>query len=189
MSHSISRRTSRTAFAFSLVFAGVLALSACVTDSEDPAPTPPPSRQMLIDTGSYEYMNCSGCHGNDGEGGRGPRLANSDYVMGSKERLISTVLAGLQTGDTIYVNGVLQETGGMGAWYNALSDMQIAGILTYIRVVLNDSLYTNCVPIDQYSADCDVNPRNPQDIATDSITVEHVAHIRDSLSLPPPGTE
>src|SRR5690606_11954833 len=83
--------------------------------------------------------------------------------------------------DTIYVNGVPVETGGMPPHWEAFSDFYAASVLTYIRVVLNDSLYTNCVPIDNFSAECDVNPRDSADIAMDSVSVELVEHVRDSL--------
>lgn len=181
--------TSKKSFlqVFGFAFASALLLSACVTDSDDKEPvTPEPqviNRQFLIDTGEVVFSNfCAGCHGTNGEGSRGPQLANSDYVMGSHERLITTVLAG--NTDSIQVNGVWYPGGGMSSQASDIDDLGIAAILTYVRAVLNDSLVTNCVAIDDFSAECEKTERPAEDIAADSITVEAVAAVRDSLDLP-----
>lgn len=175
---------SRYPKALGLAFATALVFSACISDGGNGEEPPPPvgSRAFMIDSGAVVFADiCSGCHGESGEGSRGPRLANSDYVMGSKERLIRTVHAGNM--DSIQVNGVWYAGGGMPE-HSFLSDLELASLLTYIRVVLNDSLVTNCVPVDDFSANCDFNPRPAEDIATDSVSVEMVAAVRDTLSAP-----
>ncbi len=167
--------------ALGLAFTTAVVFSACINDSGNGGTPPPPegSRLWLIDSGEVVFTeHCAGCHGEYGEGSRGPRLANSDYVMGSKERLIRTVLAG--NADSLQVNGVWYAGGGMPQ-HRYVSDLDIAAALTYIRVMLNDSLVTNCVAVDDFSATCDFNPRPQADIDTDSISVEMVAAVRDTI--------
>jgi mono/diheme cytochrome c family protein len=148
--------------------------------------TPPDSlavpRVMLIDSGRVYFQACAICHGNNGRGGRGPTLANSDYVQGDRERLIRTVLDGVR--EPIRVNGVRWKTGEMLGWADTWDDFKIAAVLTYVRAVLNDSLVTSCIPEDVESgtwASCNTAPRTPADIATDSISVRDVATIRATL--------
>lgn len=170
-----------------VAFVTALAFSACISDSGNGDTSPPEgSRLWLIDSGAVVYSDvCSGCHGVDGEGSRGPRLHNSDFVMGSKTRLIKTVLAG--NTDSIQVNGVWYAGSGMPPHYDVLTDLDAAALLTYIRVVFNDSLVTNCVAVDEFSANCEFNPRPQAEIDIDSVSVEEVAHVRDSLGLGYPG--
>lgn len=168
-----------------VAFVTALAFSACISDSGNGGGEPGPavgSRQFLIDSGAVVYTDvCAGCHGESGEGSRGPRLHNSDFVMGSKTRLIKTVLAG--NTDSIQVNGVWYAGGGMPPHYDVLTDLDAAALLTYIRVVFNDSLVTNCVAVDEFSANCEFNPRPQAEIDIDSVSVDQVAHVRDSLGL------
>lgn len=169
-----------------LSLTAVLALSGCLgSDDKDDKPVVDWPRQQMIDSGEVYYAeNCSGCHGSEGEGSRGPQVAYSDYVMGSKPRLIRTVLTGLFDTDTIHVNGVEYIGGGMPAW-DYLKDETIASILTYLRVVRNDSLMTDCqVSGDGGTSTCTKVARTAEDIASDSISVPHVAHVRDSLGIP-----
>jgi mono/diheme cytochrome c family protein len=145
------------------------------------------TRAQLLDTGSALYQsNCSGCHGPSGQGARGPTVANSDYVMGGDKRLIATLLIGVP--NQITVNGVQYDGGGMPAWSAALTDAEIAGILTYLKGALNDSLVTNCVvnPSEPTQATCTKTARTAQAIATDSIAVSDVRAVRDSLGLANP---
>jgi cbb3-type cytochrome c oxidase subunit III len=76
--------------------------------------------------------NCTGCHGANGTGQPGifPSLAANPYVSGDKKRVIHTVKFGL-TGK-IVAKGVKYD-GTMPAWTGALTDAQIADVLTYIR--------------------------------------------------------
>lgn len=181
-----------------LGIAGLGLFAVLMTACNDKTTTPPGpcgdnnelcvSKQILIDSGTVTFANhCSGCHGEAGNGqGHGaPVLANSDYVMGSKARLIKTVLHGVT--DTIYVNGQMYAGGGMPSWDNMLTNTEIAGILTYIRAVLNDSLVTDCVadPEDEFDITCTRTARAPADIANDSISVGEVKAVRDSIGPAP----
>jgi mono/diheme cytochrome c family protein len=191
MSHFSKIIRKPFALTATLSLTAVLALSGCLgSDDGDNGGTPPPAavdwtRQQLLDSGEVFFAGtCSGCHGSEGEGSRGPQVAYSDYVMGDKFRLAQTVLEGLPSnGDTIVVNGVKYAQGGMPA-HSYLRDEEVAGIVTYLRVVFNDSLMTNCVVSpDGGSSTCTKVARTAEDIASDSISVAFVASVRDSLGL------
>jgi mono/diheme cytochrome c family protein len=95
-----------------------------------------------ISTGKEVYMSagpgggmCFTCHQPTGQGipGQFPPLVNSDWVLGDKARLIKISLFGLM--GEIEVNGV-KYNGAMpppGIPPGALTDNQIADVLTYIR--------------------------------------------------------
>jgi mono/diheme cytochrome c family protein len=139
---------------------------------------------MLLDSGAVYFLNCAICHGKNGRGGRGPAVANSDYVMADRERLIRTVLAGVK--EPIHVNGVRWKTGEMLGWAETWDDFKIAAVLTYIRAALNDTLVTDCIPEDIEAgtwASCTSTPRDPEDIAQDSVGVDEVAAVRRALGL------
>ena len=71
-----------------------------------------------VATGSEIYeMRCSGCHGDDGEGGFGPALAETAPNT-SDEALLEVIVYG----DT-----------GMPAYDGILSDQEQADILAYLR--------------------------------------------------------
>src|SRR5690606_20913589 len=129
-------RSFRLAFGAAAV-AGVFALVGCFpTDDKDDKKDPADYvvRSVLRDTGIAVFSeNCQGCHGEFGEGTRAPRVANSDFFMNNRARVIEIVLGG--NTEPITVNGVAIEGGGMPAWGDMLSDLQIAGVLTYIRTV------------------------------------------------------
>ncbi|CAN5541924.1 hypothetical protein BH23BAC1_BH23BAC1_37740 [soil metagenome] len=74
---------------------------------------------------------CGNCHQRDGKGapGRFPPLAQTDWVTGNKERLISIVLNGMQ--GNIEVNG--EEYNNIMPAHSFLNDQEISLILTYIR--------------------------------------------------------
>ncbi|MEA2787403.1 MAG: hypothetical protein QOF71_3507 [Candidatus Eremiobacteraeota bacterium] len=76
--------------------------------------------------------NCTGCHGANGVGQPGifPSLAANPYVSGDAKRVIHTVKFGL-TGK-IVAKGVKYD-GVMPAWSGALSDAQIADVISFIR--------------------------------------------------------
>jgi hypothetical protein len=63
--------------------------------------------------------------------------------------------------------------------------VEIAGILTYIRSVLNDSLKTSCVnkPIGETEASCTTVARDSTARIADTISVSAVRIVRDSLGL------
>lgn len=173
--------------------AAALFLAGCFgSDSNDDKG---PSRNQLLKLGDEIYHErCDGCHGVDGEGGRGPRVANSSYVQGDKERLIRTVLNGLSEKDTIVVNGDTFVGGQMPWWrfdaftaeddpFNYLTDLQVASVLTYIRVALNDTLVGDCVN-NAGEITCVKTPRPQADIDADIITVDMVTAVRDTLPMP-----
>jgi mono/diheme cytochrome c family protein len=83
----------------------------------------------------YQQL-CAGCHGLLGQGmvPMAPPLANSEWVLGSEERLVRIVLHGVA--GPIHVNGsihrppnILPEMPGLGM----LDDAQIASVLSYVR--------------------------------------------------------
>ncbi|HEV2293469.1 MAG TPA: PVC-type heme-binding CxxCH protein [Tepidisphaeraceae bacterium] len=100
-----------------------------------PRPKPAPltlRQQELFELGREQYaLVCAQCHQPDGMGaeGKAPRLRNSPWVLGPDKRLIRIVLHGMRgpvkVGDTIWNLD-------MPSWA-AMTDEQIAGVLTYIR--------------------------------------------------------
>jgi mono/diheme cytochrome c family protein len=192
MSSSRTRKnTIRSVFALSALV-GVLAISGCFPsdggdkkngNTYDSLHVP---RAILRDTGAVVYAaNCVGCHGGEGQGERGPQVANSDFVMNNRERVIKILLQG--NVDSLRVNGVFYDGGGMPAWGDQFSNLEIAGILTYFRSVLNDTLVTNCNPnnLDANSQPiCERTARNPADMDLDSVAVWEVKAVRDTLPQP-----
>lgn len=190
-SFAISSSVRRIATGLAVLGFSAGLMTACDDSTKGPStedPTLYTSKQLLIDTGTVLFETCAGCHGEggNGQGHGGPVLANSDYVMGSKARLIKTVLHGVT--DTIYVNGKMYLPGGsMPAWEAELSNHEVAGILTYIRAVLNDSLVSDCVPVppDSIAFTCTRTARDSADIANDSVAVWEVKAVRDSIGPAP----
>jgi mono/diheme cytochrome c family protein len=92
-----------------------------ITASAQGGPSDAQLLAALIDEGddAFHRVGCSGCHGNDGEGGVGPMLAGNDYLA-----VRSAVVAQIMNPDT--------EHGGMPAFAH-LSDREIAAVATYIR--------------------------------------------------------
>lgn len=76
--------------------------------------------------------NCQSCHQATGLGQAGvyPPLAGSEYVLGSKKRVIAIVLKGLQ--GPFKVHGVTYNNV-MQAWEAVLDDKKIAATLTFVR--------------------------------------------------------
>lgn len=179
------------------------ALSGCFGEEYQGPPTPPPvvvsnpcadndtlciPRAVLRDTGEVIFQNCSGCHGTEGEGGRGPQLANSDFFMNNRLRVINLVLRGNYGDppyiDTLVVNGVVWLGGGMPPHRDVLSDLEIAGVLTWLRSVKNDSTVTNCNPdvLDEnLMPTCTKTARNPSEMELDTVAVWEVKAVRDTL--------
>lgn len=178
-----------------VVILASLLLSNCNSGgTTEPDPDPDPSgqdsvitRAALIAEGEVLFDNCSGCHNADGSGfvGSTPPLRYSDYLMAERLRPVRVLLLGLpnaiDTASTITVNGVDYAFQSMPAIGSSFSDTAIASLLTYIRVVLNDSSSTNCRPdpADTTAVICDHVAR--PEAATDSVTIEEVAAVRDSL--------
>ena len=112
------------------------------TDVSTVSVSAPKWLQDQIDTGKEIYMKaspgggmCFACHQQNGEGlaGQFPPLAGSDWVLGSKERLIKISMYGLM--GEIEVNGVKYNNvmAPPGIPPGSLTDDQIANVLTYIR--------------------------------------------------------
>lgn len=101
---------------------------------------------------TYETF-CIACHQADGKGqpGVNPPLVGSEWVNGDKNRLIKTVLQGLN--EPIEVNGV-KYTNAMPA-HDFLEDADLAQLLTYVRNKFGE--------------------------LSDSVTVDEVKKVRDSL--------
>jgi mono/diheme cytochrome c family protein len=93
----------------------------------------PPAAKASFERGREIYPTiCGACHQPHGNGQEGlaPPLVDSEWVLGSDQRLIRVVLHGLR--DAITVKGVRYELN-MPALAEALDDAQIADSLTYIR--------------------------------------------------------
>ncbi|NJO02309.1 MAG: c-type cytochrome, partial [Bacteroidia bacterium] len=91
-----------------------------------------PVGQVSADQGASLYArHCAGCHRPDGKGAEGmiPPLVATEWVTGSKDRLIYAVLNGLS--EPIEVNGVNYDQEMPG--FATLSDEEVAAILSYIR--------------------------------------------------------
>jgi mono/diheme cytochrome c family protein len=76
--------------------------------------------------------NCSSCHGANGQGSPGafPPLANNPVVTGDPHKVIGIVLNGLH--GSITVAGQTYN-GQMPPWKSALSNGDVASVITYIR--------------------------------------------------------
>jgi len=86
-----------------------------------------------IERGREVYPTiCGACHQPHGRGQEGlaPPLVDSEWVLGSEQRLVRIALHGLR--DAITVKGVRYELN-MPALAEALDDRQIADVLSYIR--------------------------------------------------------
>jgi putative membrane-bound dehydrogenase-like protein len=91
-----------------------------------------PAQKELFEVGRQQYaLVCAQCHQPDGMGapGKAPRLRNSPWALGPDKRLIRIVLHGLK--GPIKVDDTVWNLD-MPSWA-ALSDEQIAGVLTYVR--------------------------------------------------------
>jgi mono/diheme cytochrome c family protein len=93
--------------------------------------------EQFIAAGKKLYATCATCHQANGQGlGAFPPLANSEWVVGSEERLIRILLNGLSGEVTVLgkkYNGLMPAFGKVpGGGYN-WSDDRIAQVLTYIR--------------------------------------------------------
>lgn len=90
----------------------------------EPAPTPEVDTEALMaalmEEGEDNFnRNCAGCHGRDGGGGVGPRLAGNSFLSSS----------GATVGQILVGN----EEHGMPPFADDLDDREIASIATYVR--------------------------------------------------------
>ncbi len=109
-----------------LLFSALLAGSAISSLSVDE-----PSTQVLSRGAEVYSANCSQCHQTDGSGNlhMQPPLVNDAVVMGAPEPLIRRLLQGAAT----IPPGIRQQYGNVMPAFDALTDEQIADVLTYIR--------------------------------------------------------
>jgi mono/diheme cytochrome c family protein len=92
-----------------------------------------PEQQRLFDIGKVTYNTlCTGCHQPSGMGmdGLAPTLVDSDWVLGNPAILQRVVLHGLTGPIKVNNQNWSLEMPPLGA---ALTDDQVAGVLTYIR--------------------------------------------------------
>ena len=90
------------------------------------------SQQAMFDAGRDLYLiSCGACHQPHGRGQEGlaPPLLNSDWVLGSPERMIRIVLHGLQ--GPLEIQGKKWELAMPGL--AVFEDEQLASVLTYVR--------------------------------------------------------
>jgi mono/diheme cytochrome c family protein/glucose/arabinose dehydrogenase len=117
----------------------VAALDARVAWPGKPGVPPPPvviplnaDEQRLFEIGKTSYQLCAACHQPNGQGmdGLAPALVDSEWVLGNPDIIAKVVLHGLS--GPIKVNGqsFALDMAPLGA---ALTDEQLAGIITYIR--------------------------------------------------------
>src|SRR5439155_18778338 len=99
---------------------------------------PPPLKPLTTDEqarfalGQQVYAKtCIQCHRIDGWGQEGlaPPLVNSEWVLGSEQRMARIVLHGLRGSVTVHGKTWSMD---MPSWA-ALSDEQLAAVITYVR--------------------------------------------------------
>lgn len=95
-----------------------------------PAKTAAISAATLTAGKAVYVQNCLTCHQADGGGvdGLNPPLTKTSYVLGDKTRLVKVVLNGLQGED---IEG--EPYNNVMPGFDALTDQQIADVLTYVR--------------------------------------------------------
>ena len=84
-----------------------------------------------MEAGKKVYaVNCLGCHMDNGKGvpRMNPSLVNSPYVMGHPNSLIELVLRGSE-----FFGSAKRSYNNQMASFHALSDTEIANLLTYMR--------------------------------------------------------
>ena len=110
-----------TLLATTALAASPVALAACGGDDgggEDSGPPP----QQVVDQGNSSdgvevfAQNCAACHGGDGEGGSGPRLAGEEAY----------------TSADVVVDQIRNGGGGMPAFGDRLSDQELADVSAYV---------------------------------------------------------
>ncbi len=101
--------------------------------------TPPAATSGPLAEGATIYAKCATCHGADGSGGVGPSYKNGELAASfpnyaDQIRWVSLGSAGWP-GDT-YGAQNKPKKGGMPAWANDLTPLQIAQVVRYEREVL-----------------------------------------------------
>ncbi len=113
---------------------GVRFSALAFDETRDPATREPeePSKVDMVAMGQGVYRTCAACHGPEGQGTPGvfPPLVDTDWVLGSKDRLIRIVLNGLTGPIEVRGETYNMPMGGLGG---ALNDREVAAVLTYIR--------------------------------------------------------
>ena len=113
-------------------------------------PVDPNSPEAMASAGAKVFtVNCVQCHQVSGLGqaGQYPPLVASEWVLGTPSRLTQILLHGIQ--GTIHVKGAVYNNQ-MPAWNAALTDKQIAQVLTYVRTKLGGN---NGTPITEKQMD------------------------------------
>ena len=91
-----------------------------------------PIDPAVMEIGKVQFIVCSACHGQNGEGGPiGPPLAGSDWVAGPVSNLIRIQLRGLQGPITVSGKEYTFPAGMAALAYQ--TDEQVAAVLTYVR--------------------------------------------------------
>jgi len=111
--------------------AAPVATTAAATPNVTASPSAPSTTPSAPAVANADYAVCAACHQQNGEGlpGAFPPLAGSEWVTGDPKITIAIVLRGLQ--GPITVKGQ-SYNGAMVPWA-ALSDAQIASVVTYVR--------------------------------------------------------
>ena len=116
-------------------------------------PVDPNSPEAMASAGAKVFtVNCVQCHQASGLGqaGQYPPLVGSEWVVGdAPKRLEQILLHGIQ--GTIHVKGEVYNNQ-MPAWNAALTDKQIAQVLTYVRTKLGGNSSTPITEKDMATA-------------------------------------
>ena len=90
--------------------------------------------ETAMKKGASVYATCGGCHQGNGLGvpGQFPPLAGSEFAKGGTERIARIVLRGL-TGPITVKGAGFNTPGGMPPQGAAMSDADIANVVTYVR--------------------------------------------------------
>ena len=101
----------------------------------EPPKTPPltPDQKAVWDRGRKQFtVSCAVCHSLSGLGeeGKGPPMVDSEWILGSEERLVRIVLNGLH--GPVKVQGKVYNNGDMPAVLT-MTNAEIAEALTYVR--------------------------------------------------------
>lgn len=92
-----------------------------VTLSEKLTAPEPLTSENDLNTGKTVYLkNCASCHGNDGQGGIGPNLADNYFLNGGDINSVYTSIS----------NGIPQK--GMQAWGNMLSKDELIQVFSFV---------------------------------------------------------
>src|SRR6516164_7679445 len=100
---------------------GVLAVHSVMASARRSTP-PTPEKQAALEEGQALFRGlCSGCHGGNGRGGKGPDLTDDRWIHGSSDDDIARVIR----------NGVPRTT--MKKLGDALKEEQIRKVILYVR--------------------------------------------------------